>query len=165
MSRTILWGVVVLLKLLVFKFVLKKWLRARFLFESVLSFSKLSCCQKTLKSICFLKSWNYCTSAPSNHDLLLNRHLKKCHSFSNYYEWNFIGLSKQSGVLKDVVNNIYSRRCTFSALTVTSNIPSFKTYLAQDTIAFCLQSLISLKVELLFNFCDQGHRFSNGLEP
>ena len=145
---------------------LKKWLAARFLFESVLRFSKAFLLPKDLKKyFCSQIFWNYSTSAPSNHDLLLNHHLKKCHSFMHYYEWKFIGLSKQSRFSKDAGNNIYSRRCTFSTFTVTSNIPTFKTYLAQDKIAFCLQSLISLKVELLFNFCDQGHRFSNGLEP
>ena len=67
---------------------LKKWIRARFLFESVWG------CQnfrfyKTLKSISVRKSWNYCTSASSNHDLSLNHQLKKCHSISNHYLFFF----------------------------------------------------------------------------
>ena len=63
------------------------------------SLPKLSGIHKTLKSISFCKSLNYCASASGNHDLPFNHQLKKCHSISNPCEWNFIGLSKWSGVL------------------------------------------------------------------
>ena len=45
------------------------------------------------------KSWNCCTNVSSNHDLLLNHQLKKCHSILHHWELNFIGFSKQSGAL------------------------------------------------------------------
>ena len=80
---------------------------------------KLTCFHKTLKSISVRKSWNYCTSASSNHDLLLNHHLKKCHSFSNHYKWNFIGFTNLGFYNMSKIINIYSRRCTCSTLTVT----------------------------------------------
>ena len=54
--------------------------------------------------------------------------------------------------------NIYSGRCTFSTITVTNNLPTCKAHLAQVTRAFCLQSLVFMKVDLLFHFCDEGHR-------
>ena len=60
--------------------------------------------------------------------------------------------------------NIYSGRCTFSTLTVTSNLSTCKAHLAQVTRACCLQSSVFVKVELLFHFCDKGNRFSDGLE-
>ena len=58
--------------------------------------------------------------------------------------------------------NIYSGRCTFSTLTVSSNLPTCKARLAQVTWACCFQSLAFMKVELLLHFCDDGHRFSTG---
>ena len=60
--------------------------------------------------------------------------------------------------------NVYSRRCTFTTLTVTGNLPTFKAYLAQITRASSIQSSIFLKVELLFHFRDEGNSFSHGLK-
>ena len=46
------------------------------------------------------------------------------------------GLVKNLGFYKMLsIINIYSRRCTFSTLTVTSNLPTFKAHLAQVTRA------------------------------
>ena len=65
-----------------------------------------------------------------------------------------------SDILSGLVNNqefykmsiidIYSRRFTFSTLTVTNNLPTFKAHLTQVTRAYSLQSILFLKVELLF---------------
>ena len=60
--------------------------------------------------------------------------------------------------------NIYSGRCTFSTLTATINLPICKALSAQVTRACCLQFSFFVKVELLFHFSDEDHRFSHGLE-
>ena len=74
---------------------LKKWLRARFLFESVLRFAETSLFYKTLKSTSVCKSWNYCTSASSDHDLLLIISLRSAIVFRTI----------MSKTLSDLVNN------------------------------------------------------------
>ena len=60
--------------------------------------------------------------------------------------------------------NIYSGRCTFSTLTVTNNLTIYKDHLAQVTRAYCLHSSVFVKVEILLHFCDEGYKFSHGLE-
>ena len=123
------------------------------------------CFHKTLKSISVRKSWNYCTSASSNHDLLLNHQLKKCNSFWTIMSEILSGLVNNLEFYKmSSIINIYSRRCTFSTITVTNNLPTFKTHLAQVTRPYSLQSLLFLKVKLLFHFCDEDYRFSHRFE-
>ena len=60
--------------------------------------------------------------------------------------------------------NIYSGRCTFSTLTATINLPICQALSAQVTRACCLRFSVFVKVELLFHFSDEDHRFSHGLE-
>ena len=51
--------------------------------------------------------------------------------------------------------NIYSRRCTFSTLTVTSNLTTCKAYLEQVTRACCLQSLVFVKLRVIAPFTER----------
>ena len=139
-----MWEVVVLLKLAVFK--LEKCWKSehelRFYLNQSSGLPKLSCFHKTLKSIFVCKSWNYCTSASSNYDshlvIIISKFLSSL--------VNNLGFYKMSEI-----KNIYSRRCTFSTLTVDSCLPTFKALLPQITRACCLQSLIFLKLELLLH--------------
>ena len=55
--------------------------------------------------------------------------------------------------------NICSRRCRFSNLTATINLPACKALLTQLTKACCLQSSVFMKVELLLHFCDNATGF------
>ena len=91
-SQITLWGVILLLKFLVLKLILKKWLQARLFYSNQFwGLPKLLCFYKTLKSISVCRSWNNYTSASSNYDLPFNHQLKKCHCISNHCEWDFIG--------------------------------------------------------------------------
>ena len=139
-----MWEVVVLLKLAVFK--LEKCWKSehelRFYLNQSSGLPKFPCFHKTLKSIFVCKSWNYCTSASSNYDshlvIIISKFLSSL--------VNNLGFYKMSEI-----KNIYSRRCTFSTLTVDSCLPIFKALLRQITRACCLQSLIFLKLELLLH--------------
>ena len=140
--QIILWEVVVVLKLAVFK--LEKCWKSehelRFYLNQSSGLPKLPCFHKTLKSISVCKSWNYCTS--SNYDshlvIIISKFLSSL--------VNNLGFYKISEI-----KNIYSRRCTFSTLTVDSSLPTFKALLPQITRVCCLQSLIFLKLELLLH--------------
>ena len=57
------------------------------------------------------------------------------------------------------IMNIYSRSCTFSTLTVTSKLPTFKTDLAWVTRACCLQPLVFLRVWVIVPFLRQRPQF------
>ena len=85
-SRSILWVVVVLMKLVVLNLCWKSDYELGFYSNQFWGLPKLPCFHKTLKSISVRKSWNYCPSASSNHDLPLNHRLKKCYSISNHCE-------------------------------------------------------------------------------
>ena len=139
-----MWGVVVLLKLAVFK-LKKSWKsehELQFYLNESSGLPKLPCFHKTLKSISVCKYWNYCTSTSSNHD----SHLVIIISEFLSGLVNNLGFYKMSEI-----KNIYSRRCTFSTLTVVSSLPTFKALLPQITGACCLQSLIFLKLQLLLH--------------
>ena len=81
-SQSILWGVVVLLKLVCFNLCWKSDYELGFYSNQFWGLPKLACFHETLRIISVRKSWYYCNSASSNHDLLL----KKCRSSSNHYE-------------------------------------------------------------------------------
>ena len=58
--------------------------------------------------------------------------------------------------------NIYCGRCTFSTLTVTSNLTTCKAHFTQVTRACCLQSLVFVKVELLSISATKATDFPSG---
>ena len=121
--------VAVLLKLVVFNLFWKSDYELGFYSNQFWGLPKLSCFHKTLKSISVCKSWNYCTSASSNHDshlviIMIEILLGLVNSLGSY---------KMSQII-----NICAIRYTFSTLTVTSSLPTFKAHLAQITRACCL---------------------------
>ena len=101
-SQSILWGVVVLLKLVCFNLCWKSDYELGFYSNQFWGLPKLACFHETLRIISVRKSWYYCNSASSNHDLLLRSVIVLRTIISKVSP----GLVYNLG-LKDVVNTEY----------------------------------------------------------